>query len=381
MVLAVRAGWSYRKAARRFHVGVATVALWVQRARGRPLSRVDWQDRSSRPQRRVGTPAAIVRAIRRARHRLAKHDALGEHGAAAIRRELLGAGLASPCVRTIARWLARLGLSGQERWRRPPPPKGWYLPEFAAGRAELDSCDVIEGLRLRRGGRLEVLNALGLWNEQPDSTVAQRITTAAAIAALTTRWTGQGRPAFVQFDNDTIFSGAHAQRNYFGRLVHWCLCLGITPVFAPPAELGFQATIEAYNRRWQDRVWRRWRHPSLAALQRRSAAFIRAYQHAKATQAQAHSALRRPWSAPTPTPCSHLIILLRRLDEHGRLTLCAQTLRISRRWAHRLVRCEINVTRQRVRCFGLSRRDPSHQPLLADRALHLRLVPWHKAPT
>lgn len=380
MVQAVRAGRSYREVARRYGVGLATVALWVQRARGRPLDRVDWCDRPDRPHRVSRTAPGVVHTILRLRRYLVRHDALGEHGPRAIHQQLRASGQPAPCARTIARWLARLGHSGRERWRRPAPPKGWYLADVAAGRAEVDSADVVEGLRLRRGGRVEVLNVLGLWNQQPDSLVARGITTTAVIAQLAARWQRAGRPAYAQFDNDTIFSGAHARRAYFGRLVHWCLCLGVTPVFAPPAELGFQAAIEAYNRRWQERVWRRWRHRSRPDLQRRSDAFVRAYQHAKGTLESEHQTLRSAWQEPAPAPRSHRIVLLRRLDDQGALTLCAQHLRIAPHWAYRLVRCEIDVANQRLHCFGLSRREPLRQPLLARRRLRLRLVPWHQPP-
>lgn len=251
MVAYVRGGASFRAAARRWQVSVATVALWVERARGRPLSRVDWQDRPSGAPRPTGrTAPKTLTAIRKARRYLQRHDALGEHGPAAIRRHLLARGIAAPCERTIARWLARFGLSGTERWRRPPPPKGWYLPEVCAGRAEVDSCDIVEGLRLRGNRRIEALNTLALWGGAVDSTAAERISTATVIAALQLRWQREGRPHFLQCDNDTVFTGAHAQRPYLGRLVHWCLCVGVTPVFTPPGELGFQAAIEAYNRRW-----------------------------------------------------------------------------------------------------------------------------------
>jgi hypothetical protein len=322
----------------------------------------------------------VVRAILRLRRHLVRHDALGEHGPQAIHQQLRASGQLAPCARTIARWLARLGHSGRERWRRPAPPKGWYLADVASGRAEVDSADVVEGLRLRRGGRVEVLNVLGLWSQQPDSLVARGITTTAVMAQLAARWQREGCPAYAQFDNDTIFSGAHARRAYFGRLVHWCLCLGVTPIFAPPAELGFQAAIEAYNRRWQDRVWRRWRHRSRPDLQRRSDAFVHAYQHAKGNLALAHRALRSAWQEPTSALRSHRIVLLRRLDDQGALTLCARNLEIAPHWAHRLVRCEIDVVRHRLLCFGLSRREPLRQPLLARRRLHLRLVPWSQPP-
>jgi hypothetical protein len=323
----------------------------------------------------------VVRAILRARRWLSRHDALGEHGAGAIRRYLLAQGLAVPSERTIARWLARHGVSGRERWRRPPPPKGWYLPTVAASIAELDSCDIVEGLRLRGARRVEALNILSLWGAQVDTLVADRISTDRTMAALRIRWKCHGRPAFLQCDNDTVFTGAHAQRAYLGRLVHWCLCVGVVPVFTPPGELGFQAAIEAYNRRWQERVWRRWRHRDLQALQDRSAAFVAAYSRRQQSGARTHPLARYPWQAPTREPRLHRLVLLRRLDEGGGLVLCAQRMRVAAHWAHRLVRCEVDVQRQRVRFFGLRRRDPHLQPLLAERALRVRLVPWYQTTT
>lgn len=377
MVRWVRSGWSYRLAARRGQVSVATVALWVRRAQGRRLGEVDWRDRSHRPRHlRPRTAAVVVKAIARTRRQLRRHDALGEHGPAAIRRQLLARGFAAPCERTIARWLARQGLSGRERWRRPPPPKGWYLPEVAAAGAEVDSCDVVEGLRLRGNRRVEVLNTLGLWGCLADSTVGPGISTATVIASLEQRWRRQGRPSFLQCDNDTIFSGAHAQRPYLGRLVHWCLCAGVVPVFTPPCELGFQAAIEAYNRRWQERVWQRWRHPDLPALQRRSTAFVEAYN----TRPRREVA-RLPWQAVGREPRLDRIVLLRRLDAGGNVVLGAQRLRVAPAWAHRLVRCELQTTAQRVRFYGLRRRDPAQQPWLATRRLRLALVPWWRGPT
>lgn len=376
----VRSGHGYRMAARRWQVSLSTVALWVGRARGRALGQVDWADRrSGAPQPNGRTASKVVAAIKRARRWLRRHDALGEYGPAAIRRHLLAQAREAPCERTIARWLAREGLSGHERWRRPPPPKGWYLAEVAGGQAEVDSCDIVEGLCLSGGRRVEALNTLALWGGSATTTTAAGITTPAVIGALQLRWQCEGCPQFLQCDNDTVFTGAHAQRPYLGRLVHWCLCVGVVPVFTPPCELGFQAAIEAYNRRWQERVWRRWRHRNLPALQRRSDAFVAAYTD-RAQANRAYCIPRTPWVTPGRTPRIDRIVLLRRLDATGAVVLCAQRLHIAPHWAHRLVRCEVHPQQQRVQIYGLRRRDPLVQPLLTQKSLQVDLVPWHRTP-
>ena len=53
MVAAVRRGTPMREVARRFGVALATVQLWVARAGGPRLDRVDWSDRPDGPRRPV----------------------------------------------------------------------------------------------------------------------------------------------------------------------------------------------------------------------------------------------------------------------------------------------------------------------------------------
>ena len=61
MVAAARRGTSLREVARRFGVALATVQLWVARAEGRRLDRVDWADR---PPARAGRSTAPRRSWR-----------------------------------------------------------------------------------------------------------------------------------------------------------------------------------------------------------------------------------------------------------------------------------------------------------------------------
>ena len=61
MVAAVRRGQSRRAVARQFGVGLATVAYWVERAKGQHLDRVDWPDRWFHV--RVSQTEPIVRII------------------------------------------------------------------------------------------------------------------------------------------------------------------------------------------------------------------------------------------------------------------------------------------------------------------------------
>lgn len=135
MVAAARRGASLRTVARRFRVGVATVQLWVQRARPQRLDRVDWADRPPIPRTIRRTETAVEDLVLTVRRALKETSALGEYGAAAIRRERLQRGLpVVPSLRTIGRMLARRGaLEARQRVRRRPHHSAgicqrWPLP-------------------------------------------------------------------------------------------------------------------------------------------------------------------------------------------------------------------------------------------------------------
>src|SRR5919197_838956 len=145
MVAAVRRGQSLRAVAARFAVGVATVAHWVERAKGQRLDRVDFTDRSRAPHQTHRTAPSLEDLVLKTRRELA-HGDLGAIGAEAIHQTLVDRAVPQiPSVRTINRILGRRGArDGRPRPRRPPPPTGWYLPDVAQGLAELDSIDLVE---------------------------------------------------------------------------------------------------------------------------------------------------------------------------------------------------------------------------------------------
>ena len=146
------------------------------------------------------------------RKQLTERSDLGHCGAEAIFEALLERGTDElPSIRTIGRILRRRGaLDGKRRVRRPPPPPGWYLPEVAHRHAELDSIDIVEGLAIKDGPYLEVLNAVSLHGGLVGSWPHEGAVTAAwVVEALIEHWHSVGLPGYAQFDNDTIFTGPH----------------------------------------------------------------------------------------------------------------------------------------------------------------------------
>lgn len=376
MVSAVRRGESLRPVARRFRVSVSTVHYWVDRAEGQRLTRVDWGDRSHRPHNIQRTKRSVENLIVKVRTQLKDNSILGEYGAEAIQREMLARGAtALPALRTIGRILERRGaLDGRHRRRHPPPPAGWYLPEVAARRSELDSFDVVEGLVIEGGTGVEVLNAVslhgGLIASWPDRTIFAHT----VVQALIEHWKSFGLPAYAQFDNDTRFQGAHQFRDTIGRVIRLCLSLGVTTVFAPPRETGFQAAVESFNARWQAKVWQRFHFDSLAAVQAQSAKYAIAHRQRARLRIEAAPRRRRfprSWRLDLQAQPRGCIIYLRRTDSRGRLSLLGHSFDVEPTWPHRLVRAHVDLTAEQIRFFALRRREPNWHHLLSTVAYHL----------
>ena len=371
MVAAVRKGRSLRDVARQFGVGVATVACWVGRAAGQRLDRVDWSDRSSVPHNTRRTDPSLEEQVLRVRCELAQSD-LGAVGADVIRQALLNQNLPKvPSVRTINRILGRRGaLDGNKRIRRPAPAKGWYLPDVAAAKAELDQIDIVEGLVLKDGPHVEVLNCASLHGGLTASwPVESPVTSKRTVSSLVEHWQEVGLPGYAQFDNDMIFQGTHRYPDALGRVIRLCLGLGIVPVFVPPNEMGFQAMIESYNGWWQTRVWTRWEHPSLAALQERSLRHVRALRQHRAARIEAAPSRRAfpaNWRLDLKKRPGGRLVYLRRTNAQGEVNLLGQTWKVSEVWPSRLVRCEVDLDKNKIRFFTLRRKAPTSQPQILE---------------
>ena len=376
-----RRGVGARELGRRFGVSHSTVLTWVTRAKGQRLARVDFGDRPGGcPDAANRIPVRIERLVLDLRRSLRKRSDLGEFGAEAIRRALLERRPALkhvPSVRTIGRILLRHGaLDGRARVRRPPPPRGWHLPEVAAERAELDSIDIVEGLVIRgrpaRGvppAEVQALNVISLHGALPGSWPAPQITAKCTMDSLSAHWRRFGLPAYAQFDNDRIFTGAHARPNTIGRVIRLCLNLGVTPVFAVPREHGPQSMIESYNGRWQAKVWQRFEHRSLADVIARSDRFVAACRVRSAARIDAAPSRRTfpaDWKLDLRVPLRGVLVFLRRTTPSGRTGILGKEYDVSRRWCGRMVRAEVDFDRREIRFHvaprSLLRKTPSAAP-------------------
>jgi len=370
MVAAARRGQAQRAVARRFGIGLGHLQYWLARTRGQRLDRVDWSNQSNAPRAHGRqTKTSVQRRVLALRRELRQSD-LGFVGAQAIQDALRTErpDRRLPSLRTIGRILKRHGaLDAVRRVRRSAPPAGWYLPEVAAGTAELDAFDVIEDLPLEGGPRLDVLTTRALWGSVCGAWISAAMRARWLCERLETHWRAHGCPAYAQFDNDSRFQGTHTHPDVLGQVIRFCLLLGVTPVFAPAREHGPQNLNESFNHLWQQKVWHRFHHASALAFQARSDRFVAAYQRRRAAR-EDHAPGRRPfpkrWTLDLHQRPRGMVIYLRRTDEFGAIRVLGHRLEVDAQWVHRLVRAEVDLEAQQIRCYRLRRRAPDEQPLV-----------------
>jgi hypothetical protein len=180
-------------------------------------------------------------------------------------------------------------------------------------------------------------------------------------------WRKYGLPAYAQFDNDTRFQGPHQHPDIVGSVIRLCLNLGVSPVFAPPREPGFQASIESLNGRWQDKVWSRSEHADLQDLQTKSDAYVSA-SHSRHDKRIKDAPPRRPfpdnWVQISRPRLEGRLVFVRRADERGSVFLLGRTFRVDPSRPHRLVRADVLYDEDRIEFRALRRADPKEQPLV-----------------
>lgn len=369
----MRKGQSLLSLSRKFGVPLSTIQYWVARAGKARLDRVDWDDQPTRNRPPINRCTEDVEElILRTRKELREVSDLGEFGAAAIQRHLQSQAAtttqAVPSIRTIGRILARNGvLDARHRIRRPPPPRGWFIHELSQQRCELDSFDFIEDLKLKDSHFVQVLTGISLHGGLCVAFPTESISAKFVVECLLEHWREVGLPKYVKFDNGTEFQGSHAHPMSIGRVIRTCLSLGVTPIFAPPRESGFQAEIEHFNGLWQAKVWQRFRFQNLDEVKLQSVRFITAKRTRQACRIEAappRRAFPKDWKLNLQEPLKGQLIYLRRTNGEGEVNALGKTYLGDSNWVNRLVKVTIDLTGKRLRIYRLRRRDPNDQKLL-----------------
>jgi len=251
-------------------------------------------------------------------------------------------GLWMPCGVCVAVHRPQAGIC--RRWRR--------------GTAELDAFDVIEDLPLEGGPRLDVLTTRALWGSVCGAWISAAMRARWLCERLETHWRAHGCPAYAQFDNDSRFQGTHTHPDVLGQVIRFCLLLGVTPC-SPRRENTGRKTSTKASSSVATKVWHRFHHASALAFQARSDRFVAATSD-DGRRGEDHAPGRRPfpkrWTLDLHQRPRGMVIYLRRTDEFGAIRVLGHRLEVDAQWVHRLVRAEVDLEAQQIRCYRLRRR-------------------------
>jgi hypothetical protein len=223
---------------------------------------------------------------------------------------------------------------------------------------------------IEEGPHVEVLNAVSLHGGLPASwPVESPVTSARTVSSLVEHWRAAGLPGYAQFDNDRIFHGTPRYPDALGRVLRLCLSLGVVPVLVPPRETGFQAMIESCNGWWQSKVWSRFPHDNLADLQGHSRRYVAALRQQRAARIETgpdRRAFPAGWELNRKKRPGGRLVSLRRSNPTSAVSLLGQTWDLGQVWPNRLVRCEVDWDKDKIRFFSLRRKEPTSQPQILE---------------
>ena len=212
-----------------------------------------------------------------------------------------------------------------------------------------------------------MLTTRALWGSVCGAWVSAALRACWLCERLETHWRQHGCPAYAQFDNDSRFQGTHTHADVLGQVIRFCLSLGVTPVFAPPREHGPQNLNESFNHLWQQKVWHRFHHADAATFQLTSDRFVAAYRQrrsARDDRAPGRRKFPQRWQLDLQARPKGTVIYLRRTDAEGTIRVLGHRWVVDTLWVHRLVRAEVDLDANQIRCYRLRRRAPEEQPLV-----------------
>jgi hypothetical protein len=153
----------------------------------------------------------------------------------------------------------------------------------------------------------------------------------------------------------------------------------VIPVFTPPRETGFQASIESDNGRWQRSVMDRFYFENLRAVQRQSERYVKA---TRAKNASRRDSTVSRWEIPLMWKLEYVqkpkgkVIFIRRTDDHKQLEVMGHRWILPTAGSHRLVRAELDLTANEISFYRLRRREPDVHEYLGTAEYHFPNKPF-----
>lgn len=317
---ALAGGESFAKLCRQFHIARSTGYKWLRRYR--EGGRRGLSERSRRPLR---SPRRIrsrwLKALRQLRR---CHSCWGPRKLRA-RLRVLHPRVRLPSVRTLARWLQRLGLVGLKRRRQRRGPRLKLVPRRAAHRPnDVWTIDFKGWFCVQDGSRINPLTVRDLKSRFIlDIRLVPNQTYEAIRPALQRVFRRYGLPRAIRVDNGPPFGGPSPRG--LSRLAVWWRRLGIKVDYSRPAHPEDNAAHEQMHGVYQAEVAA---HPadSRAMLQRRSDRWRAQYNRLRPHEALGLcSPAQRYRPSPRTFPPKPLAWiypaawLTRRINQNGRL--------------------------------------------------------------
>ena len=301
VLAALGGGESFTQLCRQHQIARSIGYKWLRRYQNN--GRAGLRDRSRRPRRSPRqTHWRWLQALRQLRRR---HPSWGARKLRARLRDLHPR-VRLPAVRTLARWLSKLGLVRVRRRRQRRGPWLKPRPRRVARRAnDVWTVDFKGWFRLRGGGRANPLTVRDLWSRflldirlLPDQTYES------VRPALQRLFRRHGLPRVIRVDNGPPFGGPGPRG--FSRLAVWWRRLGIQVDYGRPAHPEDNAAHEQMHGVYQAEVAARLAGHH-AELQRRSDRWRNQYNEIRPHEAlrlrppaQLYQSSPRRWPAQPP---------------------------------------------------------------------------------
>ena len=271
----------------------AEAALELSRARSWCYK---WQDRFRREgweglKERSRAPHRIARktserdrqAILRTRSELEAEalqvDQLGYIGGNAIFGRLKNQGLATlPSVSTIERVLRQAGVLKPQLPK--PKPETVYPTIRARTTHELTQVDIVPHY-LQGGQNIFCFNGIDVVSRFPAGKQYPNKRTSEVLDFLIQFWQETGLSKYVQFDNESCFSGGYKHPGVIGQAVRLALLVGIQPVFSPIYHPQSNAYVERFHQDYSNFVWKKVPLSDLTDVRRRSGLFFPNYRRSQ----------------------------------------------------------------------------------------------------
>src|SRR3972149_2208359 len=228
-------------------------------------------------------------------------DQLSYTGANAIFGRLQSQGMSTiPGISTIERILRQ---SGAIKPRQPKLVKQVDYPTLHANVVhQLTQVDIVPHY-LQGGMSIACFNAIDVVSRFPAGKQYQNKGSGEVLDFLVHIWREMGISEYLQFDNESCFSGGYKHPGVIGQAVRLALYVGSQPMFSPIYHPESNAYVERFHQDYSGFVWKKAIMSGLADVRRRSGLFFPNYRNS-----HHHSELagKSPQQAHLQTPVHKL---------------------------------------------------------------------------